>query len=126
MSCWLWSIPPHNYQTCVERRLFAIRKAGRAAVERVQQGDTIFAYLPALKVIAGQFRADSSYFYSQDPVWPDGAFPHRIRVVPGILLSADTQVPLDQFSQVLEVGKKYPNFGLVIQKEIELVDISGR
>ena len=57
MSCWLWSIPPHNYPLCVENRVFAIRTAGKAAVQRIRPRDRIFAYVPGRKVVAGMFTA---------------------------------------------------------------------
>ena len=87
MSCWLWSIPPHNYPTCVEEKTFAIRTAGLNAIRQIKPGDQIYAYVPVQKAIAGVFRASGSYFHSTSPIWPDGIFPHRLRVEPEVLLT---------------------------------------
>jgi Holliday junction resolvase-like predicted endonuclease len=118
MKNWLWSIPPHNYQKCVEHRVFAIRTAGRRAVESVKPGDRIFAYLPGLRAIAGLFTAASSHFESRDLIWDDGEYPHRVRVRPDVLLSEEHRLLLDEFKDRLAVGEPYPNFGLVIQKVV--------
>jgi hypothetical protein len=103
---------------CVERGIFAIRRAGINAIKRIGPGDRIFAYVPGLSVIAGVFRAKSGYCHDTSPIWPDGVFPHRVRVEPEILLPEESQVPLDAFKTRLDVGRDYPNFGLVIQKVI--------
>jgi Holliday junction resolvase-like predicted endonuclease len=118
MRNWLWSIPPHNYQTCLENGVFAIRRAGRRAVEAIEPGDRIFAYLPGLRALAGVFTAQSSHYESTDLIWADGVYPHRIRVTEEILLSEDSRLPLGDFKDRLEVGEPYPNFGLVIQKVV--------
>jgi hypothetical protein len=118
MANWLWSIPPYNYGRCLESGTFAVRKAGLNSAKQVQIGDTIFAYLPGESVIAGVFRAACSYFHSADIIWPDGTFPHRVRVAPVHALPSEARVPLDSFKHQLEVGRGYPNFGLVIQKVV--------
>jgi hypothetical protein len=118
MPNWLWSIPPHNYERCVETGTFAVRVAGKSAAQRIEPGDLIAAYLPGPKVIAGLFKAVSTYFYSSEIIWPDGTFPHRVRVEQVILLHADSRLPLDSFKDSLQVGQGYPNFGLVIQKVV--------
>jgi hypothetical protein len=123
LANWLWSIPPHNYKACVESQTFAVRTAGKAAVQRIEPGDGIFAYLPGPKVVAGMFRADTPYLHSEELIWPDGVYPHRIRVIPEVVLAEVQRVPLDDFKNRLQVGEKYPNFGLVIQKVVhELSD----
>jgi hypothetical protein len=118
MGNWLWSIPPHNYGRCVEAQTFAVRAAGLNAVKCVEVGDTIFAYLPGRAVIAGVFGASSKYFHDTEIIWPDGTFPHRVRVRPITLLPEVARVPLDAFKNDLTVGQRYPNFGLVIQKVV--------
>jgi len=118
MACWLWSIPPHNYPLCVRSETFAIRTAGKRAVQRIEPGDKIFAYLPGEKAIAGMFTAASSYIYDETPIWPDGAYPHRLRVQPVVTLPPEARVPLDAVKDRLEVGRAFPNIGLVIQKVV--------
>lgn len=118
MANWLWTIPPHNFHRCVEARTFAVRKAGRRALESIRPGDTIFAYLSQQSVLAGEFRASGPYFHSEEIIWPDGSFPHRVPVEPVRLLAEESRLPLDMFKDRLEVGRGYPNFGLVVQKVV--------
>lgn len=118
MKYWLWSIPQSNYATCVENGVFAIRTAGKSAVQEIMEGDRIFAYVSGRKVIAGVFRAASAYFFDATPIWPDGTYPHRIQVQPERMLEDHAQIHLDTFKERLSVGEAYPNFGLVIQKVV--------
>lgn len=124
MRNWLWSIPPSNYAICVERGTFAVRTAGRRSAERVQTGDAIFAYIPGPRVIAGLFRASEGYHFSEQLIWPDGVYPHRVNVAPEVLLPVESGVHLDSFKTRLEVGDAYPNFGLVIQKVVHEISQS--
>jgi hypothetical protein len=118
MVCWLWAVPSHNYPVCVQDRTFAIRSSGRHAITKIREGDRIFAYLSGAKVFAGLFVAESSYFYDETPIWSDGIYPHRVRVRSEVLLPEEARIPLDAVKNRLEVGRRYPNFGLVIQKVI--------
>jgi hypothetical protein len=118
MANWLWSIPPHNYQRCIDVGVFAVRSAGVGAARTVKEGDRIFAYLPGVSGIAGVFRAEGSYFQDVSILWPDGIFPHRVKVAAVALLPEASRIHLDAFKTKLEVGRGYPNFGLVIQKVV--------
>jgi hypothetical protein len=109
---------PENYPLCVASGTFAVRNQGSRRIREVVPGDRIAVYLSGEKVIAGLFRATSGYMHDGTPLWPDGVYPHRIRVEPISLLPEEARVPLDRFKNRLEVGRPYPNFGLVTQKAV--------
>ena len=122
MACWLWTIPASNFDRCIEARVFAVRNAGINAAKAVRSGDTIFAYVPGQSVIAAVLQATSGYYTDTDPIWPDGVYPHRVRIRLEKLIQNDARVPLKSFKDDLHVGANYPNFGLVVQKVVVELD----
>lgn len=113
---WLWAMPPDNYAVYLKTNTFAIRKVGRAALQRIRPGDLIFAYLSGSKVIAGLFEATSAAFEDTTPLVAGGHYPHRLRVRPVVTLSKEAWVPYEAFSDQLDVADEYDDFRSVVQQ----------
>ena len=115
---WLWAVPAEQYPVYLKTRTFALRKIGRPTLEKIRSGDTVFAYLSGLKVIAGMFEAVGEAFYDATPLVAGGAFPHRLRVRPLVALSEEAWVPYQAFHDRLDVTGEYVGFRQVVQQVI--------
>ena len=99
-----------NYAVFVKTGTFAIRKVGRAALERIRPGDTVFAYLSGAKVIAGMFEAVGTAFEDTTPLVTGGHYPYRLRVRPLATLTEENRVPYAAFHDRLDVVRDYAGF----------------
>ena len=109
-TAWLWTVPVANYAVYVKTGTFAIRKVGRAALERIRPGDTVFAYLSGAKVIAGMFEAVGTAFEDTTPLVTGGHYPYRLRVRPLATLTEENRVPYAAFHDRLDVVRDYAGF----------------
>ena len=107
-----------NYAVFVKTGTFAIRKMGRAALERIRPGDTVFAYLSGAKVIAGMFEAVGAAFEDTTPLVTGGHYPYRLRVRPLATLTEENRVPYAAFHDRLDVVRDYAGFREVAKRVI--------
>ncbi len=118
MRGWLWAVPPDNYPIYVRTETFAVRRVGRAALEQICPGDTIFAYLSGSKVIAGMFEAVGEPFRDSTALVAGGGYRHRVRVRPVVLLSEEAWLPYEAFHEKLTVVEEYNHFRAVVQQVV--------
>ena len=111
-------MPVEHYAVYVKTGTFAVRKVGRAALARVRPGDTVFAYLSGVKVIAGMFEAVGAAFEDTTPLIPGGHYPYRLRVRPLVTLSEENRVPYAAFHDRLDVVRDYDGFRKVAQQVV--------
>jgi hypothetical protein len=118
MACWLWAIDPKKYPIFVKTGTFAIHKQGRTALEKIQRGDVIFAYLSGKKAVAGMFEAVGSAFPDDTPLIPGMRLPHRLRVRTLVALAEENRVPYEAFHDQLDAAADYRAFRALVQQVI--------
>lgn len=107
MAFWIWSVQPEHLSAFTRTGTLAVRRQGRRALQAVRPGDRIFVYLPGSRVLAGTFEAMSAAFEDAMALVPGGHYPHRVRVRPVALLSAEAFVPYEAFADKLAVLETY-------------------
>ncbi len=98
-----------------------MRRVGRPALARIRPGDTIFAYLSGVQVIAGMFEAVGTAFEDATPLVRGAHHPHRLRVRPIVTVSEEDRVPYAAFHDRLDVAREYDGFRGVVQRVIYLL-----
>lgn len=115
---WLWAISPKHYPVFEKTGTLALRRVGRKALNQIQPGDIIFAYLSGAQVLAGMFEAVSTAFEDTTPLVRGKHLPHRLRVRTIVALTEEEWMPYAAFHDRLDVVREYQTFRSVVQQVI--------
>ncbi len=134
MRYWIWSVRPEHYPAFVRTGTFAVRRVGRGTAQEVRPGDRIVAYLSGVRAVAGLFEATSPAFEDETPLVPGGAYRHRVRVRPLVVLNEEVRVAYDAFAGKLAVLDEYAHladadrmFRAVVQRVVHpLPPVDGK
>lgn len=78
--------------------------ASRAkAVEKIRPGDYLLCYVTGISRFVGVLEVTSRPFVDETPIWGEGAFPHRVRVKPIVMLRPETAVPVLDMRERLSI-----------------------
>jgi len=84
MPHWLAVTTAENWARCLAAAAWGVRDLFANALKQVAVGDSVLVHVVGMRC-AGIFRVTHPYFRSEDPVWPDDVFPHRIRFEPALV-----------------------------------------
>ncbi|MEM3104939.1 MAG: EVE domain-containing protein [Candidatus Bathyarchaeia archaeon] len=95
VNCWIFTVTEENWLTVKNANVFGVPEArGRKATELVKPGDMLVFYVTKRGskslggMIVGVYKAASTWFREDRPLWPDEVresvvkYPWRIRVEP--------------------------------------------
>src|SRR6266571_7923544 len=81
MSYWLAVTIPENWEKCRLTGLWGTTDRYAGLMRRVRKGDSLLVYVTGLKC-AGIFEITEAYFSSNEAVWEDDLYPHRVKFEP--------------------------------------------
>jgi MoxR-like ATPase/predicted RNA-binding protein len=83
MTKWLGVTTEENWQVCIKNGVWGASNDYESLMQEAKEGDELLVYLIKYK-LAGIFRVSRGYFFSKKRLWPDGVYPHRLRITPVI------------------------------------------
>lgn len=81
MNHWLAVTTPENWDRCKATQTWGVTDDYVGLIKEVEIGDKLLVYIKGL-LCPGIFEVTEPYFCSEDPIWDDDAYPHRIRFKP--------------------------------------------
>jgi len=84
VSHWLAVTSAENWARCLAAATWGVKDRFTNNLKQVALGDDVLVHVVGMRS-AGIFRVTHPYFYSEDPIWPDDVYPHRIRFEPAIV-----------------------------------------
>ncbi|TET89590.1 MAG: EVE domain-containing protein [Methanomassiliicoccales archaeon] len=94
MSYWLAVTTPENWPLCLNTKTWGVGDTYKALLKNVQVGEYVLFYVRGMTV-SGIVRVTKPYFYSEERIWKDSLYPHRVLFEPD-LVSEET-VNIRQF-----------------------------
>lgn len=78
-SAWIFIADKDSWLECARIGSFGLQtKPGRLKEARAH--DPVVAYIKGESIFAGIGRMASEYYYDTEPVWPEGVYPHRVKI----------------------------------------------
>src|SRR5439155_21444852 len=86
MRYWLAVTVPENWKKCLDTKLWGTTDRYGSLMKRVRKDDLLLVYVTGLKC-AGIFRIIETHSMSEERVWDDDLYPHRIKfeVIPELV-----------------------------------------
>ena len=94
MAHWLAVTTADNWSRCLSTKTWGVIDQYESSLRRSAAGDDILVHIVGMKC-AGIYRVTEPYFRSEEPIWPDDVYPHRIRFEPA--LAPPEPVDIKQF-----------------------------
>ena len=94
MTHWLAVTTADNWSRCLATKTWGVKDHFQGLIQRTEVGDDMLFHLVGMRC-AGIYRVTKSYFKSEEPIWPDDVYPHRIQFEP--LLAPPQPVDIKQF-----------------------------
>ncbi len=94
MAHWLCVTAADNWSRCLATKTWGVKDHYKGLIERAAVGDDLIVHIVGMRC-AGIYRIARPYLYSEEPIWPDDVYPHRIQFEPA--LAPPEPVDIKQF-----------------------------
>jgi len=82
---WLFVTDDKNWKICLKNQTWGTHDRHAGKFKQIQLGNIIIVYLKGFK-LAGTVKVNKTYFYSEEKLWLNELYPHRIGFEPDNIL----------------------------------------